>query len=100
MARLIYRTGKEREFDETGSDPDYFYWQTPSWTGTIDEDTGEIKMYELTVNKRDGEIRCSCMGCVCHHKTGMITDLKNLNVCKHIRSLIEHHLVFVLAEEQ
>ena len=100
MIRLIYPVKKEREFDETGNDPDYFYYQTPSWTGAIDEDTGEVKMYELRVDKREGEISCSCMGCVCHHMTGMITDLRAGNTCKHIKSLIEHHLVFVLAEEQ
>ena len=91
MERLIY---------ECGNDPDFYYYQTPSWSGTIDPNTGEVEVYELTVDKRNGEIRCSCMGCVCHFMTGMLTDLKAGNTCKHIRRLVENHLVFVLSEEQ
>ena len=91
MIRLIYKTG---------SDADYFYWKTESWSGTVDPDTERVFEYELTVDKRNGEIRCSCMGCVCHRMTGMITNLKAGNTCKHISSLITNHLVFVLAEEQ
>ena len=82
-SRGIYRIGE---------DPDEFTWGTESWSGTMDEDTGRVKVYELTVDRRNGDMRCSCMDSVCRMKSGHVLALDAQNVCKHLKSLVAHHL--------
>ena len=67
-----------------GADNDYIYFSTPSWT------TKGVE-YELTINKRDGEVLCQCLGSRCHKKSANLVDLlegKPTDTCKHCKVLV------------
>ncbi len=72
-------------------DSDEFTYATHSWSGTVGED-GEVVVYEMTVDRRNGDIRCSCMDSVCRRKGGNVLALDSSHVCKHVRSLVKYHL--------
>ena len=84
--------GQPRPVYRVNWDNDEFTYETKSWSDTIDPDTGEIAVYEMTVDRRNGDMRCSCMDSVCRMKSGNVLHLGAQNVCKHLRSLIKHHL--------
>jgi hypothetical protein len=66
-----------------GADNDEIQFVTPSWS------TPGLE-YSLTISKRDGLVRCDCLGTVCHHKQFHLIDLLSGkgNPCKHVRSLL------------
>jgi hypothetical protein len=62
-----------------GSDNEYSYWSTPSWTGA------KI-IYTITINKDTREVRCSCMDAQCRRHFGELDD--PTIGCKHTRALV------------
>lgn len=67
-----------------GSDADYLYFTTPSWSRK------DLK-FDITIDKETGEIRCSCEDAVCRAKRPYLLDMfgdeKPVH-CKHVAGLI------------
>ncbi len=72
-----------------GSDPDLFYFSTPSWSR-------KGVRYDLLVCKRTGTITCNCKDSQCRHKTPnlveFLQDQFKERACKHQRLLRESYL--------
>lgn len=80
--RLSGQSKPSRLIRLAGSDNDYIYFETPSWTR-------RDLVHEIRVSKRDGIIECSCEGCTYSKgraKNGDIMDPKK-DACKHIKGL-------------
>ncbi len=70
-----------------GSDADYLYFSTPSWSSR------KVR-YDITICKRTGETRCTCADNVYRIKKANIVDLLNkeeTNTCKHCRLLLAQY---------
>lgn len=76
-----------------GADSDFQYFSTPSWS----RPDSEI-IHEIVIDKRSGEIRCTCEDAVCRGKRGDVI-LKAAHVCKHIAELQKHIKAVMHAKE-
>ena len=68
---------------------------TPSWSGKIDESTGQTEVYEIEVDTKEWKVRCCCFGANRWRKIGDAKDPSKSRPCKHIRvvlDMIERHL--------
>ncbi len=68
-----------------GSDPDFLYFTTPSWSR-------EGVEFDITIDKRTGEVRCTCEDAQCRKKRPDLLELLKPDhqeeVCKHVRGLL------------
>lgn len=75
-----------------GADDTYQYFSTPSWT------RGSDLTHTITIDKKSGEIRCSCEDAVCRGKRGDVL-LKATHVCKHVHEL-QRYIKSILAAKE
>ena len=75
-----------------GADNDYLYFDTPSWSG-------KDETYDLTVDRRTGELTCSCFGALRWKKTVNVMNPEGGDTCKHQRSLLRR-FADILAQDQ
>ena len=69
-----------------GADHDFMYFVTESWTG--DSEDGKVKEYNLSIDKRDGSVTCSCPDANYRGKVGHVQNPKGGFTCKHISRLM------------
>lgn len=71
-----------------GSDSDFLYFSTPSWSQ-------RGVRYDIKVCKRSGFIACDCMDSTCRHKNPnlvpFISGKESERACKHQRLLRESY---------
>ena len=79
-----------------GSDADYLWFSTPSWST-------RGRRYDITIDKRTGETKCSCADCVYRIKKAHLVDMltkENVRQCKHCaRLLAEYKEILELPED-
>ena len=78
------------DYDETpiryvGADNDFMYWVTESWSRTMED--GKVKEYDVSLDKRDGILTCTCPDAQMRGKTGDVARLDKPHQCKHVRKL-------------
>ena len=70
-----------------GADNDFLYFVTESWTG--DAEDGKAKEYDLSIDKRDGSVTCSCPDANFRGKVGHVQNPRGGYVCKHASRLMQ-----------
>lgn len=68
-----------------GADSDFMYWVTHSWSRTRKD--GKVIEYDISLDKRDGLITCTCPDAQYRGKTGDVLDLEKPHKCKHVSKL-------------
>lgn len=70
-----------------GADEDFMYFVTESWTR--DAVDGKVKEYNLSVDKRDGSVTCSCPDADYRGKVGHVQNPRGGYTCKHVARLMK-----------
>lgn len=83
---MTHSLSDETPIRYVGADADFMYFVTESWTG--DSEDGKVKEYNLSIDKRDGSVTCSCPDANFRGKVGHVQNPKGGYTCKHISRLM------------
>lgn len=73
-----------RAIFQTGSDSDFLYFLTPSWS----RPNTKVE-HDLAICKRTGHVSCTCEDALYRRKSGNLMPTGKENPCKHATKLLD-----------